>query len=274
MKGSRRRVLGGQRAFTLIELLVVMAIISLLVAILLPSLQRAKRQARAVHCSSNLHALGHALQIYASEYDSAIPRDIDGGPMQTIPYGVELVRMLGYDVRIEKPLWPQFAAIPQLQCPDYPQDNYDPIDHRLLGEQEFDYVANGFAKKYVPDGRDELLPEPDPQGRWVSRARRYDPETNDTEKAPIKLNDVKNISGVVYLAEANRFMPPGKLGGMFDIYVFHDVWTGEQISLGRHPRVAVDERHPAGINLCYFDGHVDRVQPREITIDHWWFAKY
>lgn len=51
-------------AFTLIELLVVMSVIAILVAVLLPSLNRSKSSARRIQCVSNLRQFGLAGQMY------------------------------------------------------------------------------------------------------------------------------------------------------------------------------------------------------------------
>ncbi len=59
-----------KRAFTLIELLVVIAIIALLMAILMPALQRVKKQARSVACLSKLKQWGMFFAMYAEDYDS------------------------------------------------------------------------------------------------------------------------------------------------------------------------------------------------------------
>jgi prepilin-type N-terminal cleavage/methylation domain-containing protein/prepilin-type processing-associated H-X9-DG protein len=55
------------KGFTLIELLVVIAIITLLMAILLPSLQRVRKQTKAVICQSNLYQWGLIFSIYTEE---------------------------------------------------------------------------------------------------------------------------------------------------------------------------------------------------------------
>lgn len=55
-------------AFTLVELLVVIGIIAILLAILMPVLRRARDQAMAVNCRSNLRQLTMAVLFYANEH--------------------------------------------------------------------------------------------------------------------------------------------------------------------------------------------------------------
>ena len=59
--------------FTLTELLVVVALISLLVALLMPSLKKAKGTAKAVKCQSNLKQIGLGVIMYAHENNDIVP---------------------------------------------------------------------------------------------------------------------------------------------------------------------------------------------------------
>jgi prepilin-type processing-associated H-X9-DG protein len=61
-------------AFTLVELLVVIGIIAVLIAILLPTLSRAREQAKGVQCLSNLRQVGTAVTMFTSEHQGFLPK--------------------------------------------------------------------------------------------------------------------------------------------------------------------------------------------------------
>jgi len=74
-------------AFTLVELLVVIAVIALLMAVLMPALNKAKEQGQRMVCMNHEKQLALANDIYANECDEWFVPVIDGSVPDTTPSG-------------------------------------------------------------------------------------------------------------------------------------------------------------------------------------------
>jgi prepilin-type N-terminal cleavage/methylation domain-containing protein len=70
-----------RKAFTLVELLVVIGIIAVLVAILLPSLGKARAQANVVACASNIRQLTTCMLMYEQDYKGKLIVEWTNGPL-------------------------------------------------------------------------------------------------------------------------------------------------------------------------------------------------
>lgn len=108
-----------QRAgFTLVELLVVISIIALLISILLPSLRKARDQAKDTLCKANLHQLGISIQYYVQDSGDRLPW-IPG-----VPSSVPEIHNAPYkQYRQILLLWPYLKDLKIYQCPKAKSSN-------------------------------------------------------------------------------------------------------------------------------------------------------
>lgn len=157
-----------KRAFTLIELLVVMSVVSLLMAILVPVLARARRHGRTVMCLGNLRQLAIAARLYANNNDDYYPiayiRDPD--PMDSLAIYVcwDFVQIKDWDTLKErtKPglLW-QGQTIEKIQqCPSFKGKSNTPSDPYTGYNYNTSYIGHGSSEAVVMPARTTQVKKP------------------------------------------------------------------------------------------------------------------
>jgi prepilin-type N-terminal cleavage/methylation domain-containing protein/prepilin-type processing-associated H-X9-DG protein len=130
-----------QKGFTLIELLVVIAIIALLMSILMPAVERAKKQAKYVICQSNLHQWSIVWELFLGDHKGRFMSGdewgelMDGRSGAAYEYGVD-----DHDHSWAFILTPYYSNYKLLCCPEAskpPQLSGKDPGHRTRGGSVF-----------------------------------------------------------------------------------------------------------------------------------------
>ncbi|MEN6427645.1 MAG: type II secretion system protein [Phycisphaerales bacterium] len=239
-------------AFTLIELLVVIAIIALLMAILVPSLGRARKQAWAVCCLNNLRQIGIALHGYAQENDDYIPRALDN----QVKWLLAFMPFLGEKYRNAR----DYREVDVYQCPAFPRAG---VGERNVSnaQQTVDYVVNAWDMD-------------DPGLSTGNRGRQKD--------VPSKLGGILRPAERIYLAdnEAGPWRPvilDRKDLDIASVFNLLDVWSATHMPASDKEtagnnltrRVAAERHRTKGCNNLFFDGHADWLSALENTSRYW-----
>ena len=214
-----------KKAFTLIELLVVIGIIAIVIGLLLPALNRAREQAKATQCLSNLRQLGAAAYVYANDNRGSFPPalnafavswDFDSTDPNHVVPGI---------------LWNGRTNMAVQQCPSY--------EGKDLGGND-PFTGYNYNISYVGRGNGEFTP------------------LGTVKETPAKLGSLRRTSETALFGDAmspggtNKYMrAPIRLNGT-------DIGDGVDATTRIYGTQGF--RHRGRTNVCYADGHADSLK--------------
>jgi prepilin-type N-terminal cleavage/methylation domain-containing protein/prepilin-type processing-associated H-X9-DG protein len=236
--------------FSLVELLVVIGVIGVLLALLLPTLSRARESASRVACAQNLRSIHAILQIYTNESKTLPAPSVSA----SYPYAIHYPDALG----------PSGGGA-------IGQPKYD------TGRWLFRYIKNPqiffcpSATWNAPGGLETSKIQPE---FWP----KTDQELSDhgmegtylllVDRAALRIgpgNTVNNHWGSLELPD------PKMKGGARVLLGFDCTWTQSQMGNSSNPWQIVNrfnhmrDAKPAGANALYLDGHVDWTSIEHMT---------
>jgi prepilin-type N-terminal cleavage/methylation domain-containing protein/prepilin-type processing-associated H-X9-DG protein len=233
------------RAFTLIELLVVVAIISLLISILLPSLAAARENGRRVKCSTNLRSIGQASQIYLIltgyfVHPQLFPQQLSEGEFYYDTMAVKLRGEKTIGVGEQSAVWDCPNAVKKRMIwTDIRRQQWDKR-YQFLSYGANDWGLGELDCIFGPQSAEAC----DVVGRitgmmsWIRMSLDW---------WGVRESQVKKTSNFICFAESNR-------DGLWDQVAAQCLW--DWCCPTENPGAIHPTKGTWGVNVCFFDAHV------------------
>lgn len=257
-------------AFTLVELLVVIAIISLLLTLVMPTIQGAMERARQTQCLAHLRSITSIAMQYALDWDNALP------PLRLSPdtpsrlylryyangtftgHHQFLYLLQNYDRGLPTQQWNIWhgpVGDPRVGpwnrafiCPSdrNPNNRIDPMNERGGTKRRISYAVNQSAWAYNPYGHLHQINEWRDHELPIGRVRAPS-QTILFMDASVSMNNSHFMAGPRSLADVQYAILPYVTPGGQDHGEFK--WAGTNDVLLRH-------RQQTAFNASFFDGRV------------------
>jgi prepilin-type processing-associated H-X9-DG protein/prepilin-type N-terminal cleavage/methylation domain-containing protein len=213
------------KAFTLVELLVVIGIIAVLVAMLLPTLGRARSAARTVQCLSNLHQLATAACCYVNANAGYLPVAYCSYTTPTAAYACNwdftTITDLTTGQRTAVPglLWQGNTSAPIQQCPSFDGGSNTAADP---------YTGYNYNTSYLGRGAFEVI------------------------KTPLRITQVRHPSVCAMFGD-------GQWQNGADKYMRSPLPSPSDGNMTARTAGTQGFRHDGKTNVVYVDGHAETV---------------
>lgn len=232
------------KSFTLIELLVVVAIIAVLISILLPALSQARKNAKALVCSSRERSIGQAIHAYANDNQDYFPMATAGMTANNYQYPTWIHRLntpikyLG--VQYDGTYWRFAAGDPAAwNCPE------------LKGNDVGSYRCNGMDWT--------------PSGSSTQCLMKYNnPVDHRAQDIQIPRTRIENPSSIFIVLEKMPYDSINDGDYYPDIYAHLLIMQNTQNQKGA--RAVGIYNHLGGTNILFVDGHVGRWQAQKVLL--------
>jgi prepilin-type N-terminal cleavage/methylation domain-containing protein len=270
--------MNARRGFTLIELLVVVAIIGVLIALLLPAVQKVREAANRIKCANNLKQLGIAAHLFHDAHGllpaaglNYVPNVPNASAISNNAYGTAFFHMLPY---VEQD---------NLYKASYGEDPHFPGVFRYYGANPGVCDGQAIALFICPtDTLNTSVAEKLSLGNYAANTLAFGfHDGQDDGKNRIPASFPKGVSNTILWTEHyakcrdSRTGPPPFLGKdlenmywnrkdtaqLTDYAMFQVLPIYDPVPLGIDPLLTciwkrAQTSHPSGINACLVDGSV------------------